>query len=247
VSFARQQGRVSTSTAKAQFLTSPGAGTPPNTMPVSPASSSHSGQIQRAGSGRKKEHFVGVLRVGGPKVVFGELGLLSDETRSATVRTEEGCELLVVSKENFDEKIKERYNVFVNQKVSVLKVSGASYTHGGLSKGSLSHTCCLQTFPLLADISETHARKLCLHMHSRNFGPQHGMGCPSCHCAPSPLTPSFSSYQQDWQCSDEHILPRQGNCRYLCSRHGRLTGDQRPQPQSPAKRQPKDRRTKERY
>lgn len=110
----------------------------------------------------QQEIFVGLLRAGGPTTSFGELGLISDKKRSATIRTElEDSQFLTLEKADFDRVLKARTHEILTEKVNVLK-----------------------QLPILANVSDDHLIAVALHLKKRMLTPQqslHRDGTPATH------------------------------------------------------------------
>jgi hypothetical protein len=51
----------------------------------------------------KKFAYIGKLKAGGPKTAFGELGLLNNKPRSATIKTETLAQFLTVDRTDFNQ------------------------------------------------------------------------------------------------------------------------------------------------
>lgn len=97
-----------------------------------------------------QEIFIGFIRAGGPKTSFGELGLISDTTRSATIRTDlADCEFLTVDKADFDRVLKSKMHEALAAKVARMK-----------------------NFKLFNQMSDVHLNKIALHLETRMIGPK---------------------------------------------------------------------------
>jgi len=99
---------------------------------------------------KQQEIFIGFIRAGGPKTSFGELALIANTTRSATIRTDlQDCEFLVIEKGDFDRVLKARLGDLLEQKVNKMK-----------------------QFRIFQNMSDVHLQKISLHLESRTFGPK---------------------------------------------------------------------------
>jgi CRP-like cAMP-binding protein len=96
-----------------------------------------------------EELFVGLIRAGGPKTSFGELGLIADTTRSATIRTDlQDCEFVTIDKFAFDKILKSQLHELIDAKVKEMK-----------------------RFRLFTNMSDTHLTKISLHLEAKHFAP----------------------------------------------------------------------------
>eukprot|EP01006_Ploeotia_vitrea_P036608 TRINITY_DN66040_c7_g2_i2.p1 TRINITY_DN66040_c7_g2~~TRINITY_DN66040_c7_g2_i2.p1 ORF type:complete len:544 (+),score=303.49 TRINITY_DN66040_c7_g2_i2:38-1669(+) len=94
--------------------------------------------------------FIGMLRAGGPRVSFGELGLIHNARRSATIMTgSTQSDFLTVDKTAFDRVLKARYAEDLEAKVQQLK-----------------------QIELFAGMSDEHLSKIALHLQKRIVGPK---------------------------------------------------------------------------
>lgn len=91
---------------------------------------------------------IATLRAGGDKVVFGELALISDHHRMATVRAEEDSELLLVQKEDFDGLLKKSLHEDLHAKVATLR-----------------------KFDLFKAMNDTYIKRISLYFERQVFGP----------------------------------------------------------------------------